>query len=181
LGDAEGSLRLTEEDASKGSDRDVVSWGGKVMLLDDGGVEGDVECGLAGKAEPKGDGCGGANGPETDRVRLCPCAKAGLRGEEVASESYALGGRPLGGPLNVVRNALAEWGAGRTGPETEVLLAWDAGGRWPAGAGARMTGLLPLFSYGAGTTSSSSSRSLLDLRLCMSPAAMTRLEDVAYH
>jgi hypothetical protein len=81
-----------------------VSTGGKATLLDEGGDDGDVEYG-PGKAEAKGDDCGGANGPEADRVRLCPCAKVGLRGDDAAGTVYALTLRRL---LNIVRSGLGE-------------------------------------------------------------------------
>lgn len=59
--------------SSKGSDLDAVSCGGKgVVLIEGDDDDGDMS-GVKGKDEARGDGCGGANGPETDRVRLWLC------------------------------------------------------------------------------------------------------------
>lgn len=64
-----GSLGVSEAEASGGSDLEAASCGGKGNVLvaeeDEGGMSG-----LNGKEDARGDGWGGANGPETDRVRL---------------------------------------------------------------------------------------------------------------
>lgn len=153
------------------------------MPLEVDGDNGDAIFGLEGKTEVKGDGCGGVNGPDTDRFRSCPRANVGLRGDAVAGAWCALTVLPLGSVLNVVLDGPAERGTkggdrgiGGDGPETEVLRAWDDSGRFPGGAGARMTGFVERLSKGAGTKTSSSSRSLLDLRRCILPTTIISCE-----
>lgn len=61
---------MTELASSIGRDFDDVSCTGKGAVLTEGD---DDDCGIPGvkgKDEARGDGCGGANGPEIDRVRL---------------------------------------------------------------------------------------------------------------
>lgn len=70
FGEVEGgsllaAVRVVVVTPSKGRDFDVESCEGKGR---DGGVDGVSE--VNGKDEARGEGWGGANGPETDRVRL---------------------------------------------------------------------------------------------------------------